>query len=179
MADNQDEGYLYCLYNKCFNEYGDNVYKLGRTKNLKQRLNHYTTGYIDASIYVHISNRKFKNSKKAESILFFILRNYRVRQRREFFNTTEEKIIYTMDRLSSLLDETLDRIYKKIILRICPMSILEDIDDEEEDKWYKKSIEFYSTYDEFFEKYKFKPKNAKLYKNLIKDEDCKLQILTS
>ncbi len=59
------------------------------------------------------------------------------------------------------------------------MSILEDIDEEDENNWYNKSMEFYSTYDEFFEEYKFKPKNAKLYKNLIRDEDCKLQILMS
>ena len=62
------QGWIYCLYNPCFKSYGSSVYKLGRTKNLKQRLNQYTTSYVDPSHFICISQRSFEDSRKAESI---------------------------------------------------------------------------------------------------------------
>ena len=172
------KGWLYCLYNECFSSYGSTVYKLGRTKNLKQRLQHYRTGYIKPSHFIHISSRHFRDSRKAESILFFILRSYRVTKKREFFNIHDETIRYSIDRLSSLTDDMIDRIYRQILCRVCPDNILDNImDTDDEPKWFSDSIKYTTDLEAFFEKYRFKPKNPKVYKNLKSIEEYTFSLL--
>ena len=82
-------GYIYCIYNESFKSYGENTFKLGRTGNLNNRLNNYTTYYISPCKFLFTSldcERKFKDCIKAERILFYILRKYRVSNKREFFS---------------------------------------------------------------------------------------------
>ena len=45
-------GYLYCLYNPAFKSFGENVYKLGRSGNLDNRLASYTTYYVEPSQFI-------------------------------------------------------------------------------------------------------------------------------
>ena len=70
-------GKLYCLYNKVFDYYGQNVYKIGMAKNVENRLNGYTTSYIDKSVILHKSNI-LKNVSLAEKILFDKLYSFRI-----------------------------------------------------------------------------------------------------
>jgi hypothetical protein len=77
-------GYIYCLYNPMFNYYGNNVYKLGQTANIKTRLNSYVTSYIDKPEYLLVS-KLLINKKLAEDLLFVELDNYRICSNREFF----------------------------------------------------------------------------------------------
>ena len=37
--DNQiKEGYLYCIHNKCYKIYGENIYKIGKAQNITKRV---------------------------------------------------------------------------------------------------------------------------------------------
>lgn len=89
------DGYLYCFYNEMFQFYGDNIYKLGCSTDCDKRKKQYITSYIDAPMFKHISN-KLKYCVLAESMLFAELKEYRVKQNREFFNCDLDKIIRTI-----------------------------------------------------------------------------------
>ena len=167
---NNDRGWLYCLYNRCFVAYGNHVFKLGRTNCLKQRMRSYVTTYVDPSHFVCISQREFRNSRKAEAVLFYVLRRYRIREQREFFNVCVEQISHVMDRISCLSDDTIDDIYIDILRKCCPTEIIDkvlnhQIDLDEEEKWFYKSSSYLNWLDEYFEKYRFKPTNPEFYKN--------------
>jgi hypothetical protein len=157
-------GWLYCLYNSCFTSYGEHVYKLGRAKDLRQRLHGYTTSYIQPSHFVCVSGRSFQDSRKAESILFYILRTHRISDRREFFNVSSTQVRYVIDRLSALSDELIDEMYLQILRKVCPSDILERIiDTEEEVNWYTKALDYRHWLDDFFNKFRFRPKHPELY----------------
>jgi len=141
-------GYLYCLYNKCFDVYGESVYKLGFTKDLVSRMRGYRTCYVTPSVYLHTS-REFGNSRQAESILFHLLRSRRVIKNREFFKVDIEKIKVMIDKMSALSDEYLACIYKKVENNVCP----DDILDLEEDILTRPD----------FDMFKFKPTNPDSY----------------
>ena len=61
-------GYIYVLSNPIYNYYGKNVYKIGETSDLTNRLKQYTTPYIDACEYVYKSI-ELSDSKLAETII--------------------------------------------------------------------------------------------------------------
>ncbi len=108
------EGYLYILHNDVYKQYGCNVYKLGRTVNLKNRMGNYTTPFINKSEYLYVSTL-FKDCIKAERILFYLLRKYRIRQQREFFDLPLENIIETIKRLNEFKEITIDKNYTAIV----------------------------------------------------------------
>jgi hypothetical protein len=84
MNKENNQGFIYCLHNPTFKYYGDNVYKLGKTNNLKSRLAAYTTGYVEKSEYILYSS--ILNDKDlGEKLLFKELDEYRINNNREFF----------------------------------------------------------------------------------------------
>ena len=85
-------GYLYVLWNPVYDNYGQNVYKLGKTVNLPKRKGNYITPYIDESIYKYTSPY-FDDMDSAEKILFALLHKYRIKNKREFFQCDLEIII--------------------------------------------------------------------------------------
>ncbi|AYV82086.1 MAG: hypothetical protein Homavirus6_7 [Homavirus sp.] len=89
--DNGKKGILYCLYNKFYDFVGENVYKLGYTKNLKKRLSSYTTCYLE-NMVVKASTTILQNAFFAETILFHILDKYRIKKNREFFKCPLDEI---------------------------------------------------------------------------------------
>ncbi len=170
-----DAGYLYILFNSIFKKYGEDIYKLGRTNNLNNRLKNYTTSFIDASSYLYTS-RVFHSSIKAERILFFILRKQRIRDKREFFNIQLENAISTIKRIEECTEIQIDRIYNRIIKKICPYDILDKLEDED----YYKQLDFdYSNITAFLEKFRFRPSNPSKYKfyNYIPPEDLEFNTL--
>lgn len=146
------EGYLYIVHNPIFLK---DVYKLGRTNNLKTRLRSYVTGYIEPSKYVY-TTKLFKDCIKAERILFFLLRKYRIREQREFFKLNIDIIINTIKTLENFSDKNFNLIYSKINSKICPDNILELINDED----YFKLLDFdYTKYNDLLEKFRYNPNN--------------------
>ena len=131
------------------------MYKLGRTNNLKTRLRSYVTGYIEPSKYLY-TTKMFKDCVKAERILFFLLRKYRIREQREFFELNIDRIINTIKTLENLSDKNFNLIYSKINSKICPDNILELINDED----YFKLLDFdYTKYNDLLEKFRYNPNN--------------------
>lgn len=93
-----NKGFIYCLYNPTFKTYGDNVYKLGKTKNLSNRMYAYTTSYVDKSEYI-LTSVELDNRNTAEKLLFKELEKYRVSINREFFNCDIKIIKETFEKV--------------------------------------------------------------------------------
>jgi len=85
MNSKNNKGFIYCLYNPTFKSYGNNVYKLGKTINLTNRMSAYTTSYVDKSEY-KITSSELNDRNIAENMLFKELELYRINMNREFFN---------------------------------------------------------------------------------------------
>lgn len=165
-------GYIYCVWNEMYNQIGPNVVKLGETKNLKKRLQGYRTQYVQPSEYLCFSHRKFKNSKKAEHLLFYILRRYRIRKQREFFDAPPKLIRDIIEQLSDCSDEMIDKCYEHVCRKICPMSpeeCQEHISNPDTD-WFITQLEIdlkNKSISEFLEQFRFRPKNPDMYPDYI------------
>jgi len=129
-------GYLYCIYNKMYDVYGTNIYKLGNMKN-KNRMNSYVTPYIDPIEIKFISN-KILDKSIGEKILFNILKEFRFRPNREFFQCDLSIIKKAFDEVESiLLKEPLDKL-QELYNPMCKeqiinnmISIIDDVYDSE------------------------------------------------
>ncbi len=91
----KDSGYIYVLHNKTYNYHGENIYKIGCSKKPSVRLLDYSTSYVEQSTLEYISTR-FDNKLKAEKHLFGLLKNYRLKSNREFFQLPLDEIIKTI-----------------------------------------------------------------------------------
>lgn len=98
-TNHAETGVLYCLWNPVYAHYGNNVYKLGCTGNLKKRLGQYTTVYVDPTEVKHESI-KIHNHNIAEKILFHYLMDCRVAKNREFFRVDLQKVKDTIDKVA-------------------------------------------------------------------------------
>jgi hypothetical protein len=78
-------GYLYCMFNPMYKYYGENVKKCGNTINIDKRKNQYTTSYLEESEYL-LTSEQFFDKTFAETLLFYYLNDYRMRNTREFFD---------------------------------------------------------------------------------------------
>ena len=153
----ENKGYLYCMWNKMFLTYGDDVFKLGRTSCLQSRLNNYVTSYVEPCEYKYSSNRVFENSIYAERVMFFLLRRFRIKKNREFFKVSLDMVIDTIKKLEAMSDEKIEKMYKKIIQDFCSDRIMENI---ENDYHY---LDCMVSPDAFFSQFMFRPKNPEMY----------------
>lgn len=151
-------GQLYCLYNKMYESYGNDVYKLGHSSNPSKRILGYMTSYIDDSEFKYVTPRKFQNSLQAERILFFLLRRHRIKKNREFFRCNLDCIIDTIKRIESMPDEKIERIYKIILNDFCSDRVFENIEDSSH------FLDCMASPDLFFEQFRFRPKNPEMYR---------------
>ena len=156
VKKDQHKGFLYCMWNKMFSSYGQDVYKLGRTSCLEARLNNYTTSYIEPCEYKYTTNRVFQNSIYAERVMFFLLRRFRIKKNREFFKVDLDTVIDTMRKLETMSDEKIEKIYKKILQDFCSDRIMENIDN---DAHY---LDCMVSPDAFFSQFMFRPKNPEM-----------------
>lgn len=151
-------GYLYILHNECYKYYGKEFFKLGRTKDPKQRMNGYRTPFVDKSKFLYISTTNFEDSIAAEHILFSILKSYRIHPKREFFNCSLQLAIDTIQTLESLPSDEMSVIYNKLKNTAFTNYYIK--------KYFSKLPleEFqYSETDDFFQQFMFKPKNPNMY----------------
>ncbi len=167
-------GYLYCLYNPVFKSFGENVYKLGRSGNLNNRLASYTTYYVEPSQFIVTSetyDRKFKDCIKAERVLFYILRKYRVSNKREFFMCDIELIKETFERMCKFSNKMIDAMYKGVMGKIVPVDIIERIERDNQQITDKEWFQFEKGNMEsilaYLEQFRFRPKNKDMYPGYI------------
>ncbi len=93
---NNTMGFLYCIYNDFYILEGEDVYKLGCTKNMIQRSVSYTTCYSRPIVIKHLSS-KVDYYDIAESILFEKLSKCRLYPRREFFQCKLDVVIQNIN----------------------------------------------------------------------------------
>lgn len=88
---NDCEGYLYCISNSIHSVYSTDIYKLGNTINMIDRIRSYNISYFE-KINIHLLLEvPFKFM--FETMLFIKLNEYRVKRKKEFF--TNYKTIET------------------------------------------------------------------------------------
>lgn len=97
-TENNDEGYLYCMWNPIFEFYGDNTYKLGCAKDVDKRIASYSTSYPDPC-QEKLRSVKVHNYRIAERLLFHYLSKNRMRSNREFFQASLREIQTTIFRV--------------------------------------------------------------------------------
>ena len=96
-------GYIYCIYNELFMFYGENVYKLGCTKDITGRLSSYCTSYIKKCELIKGSN-EMKHYKIAVKLLFKLLSEYRIVSNSEFFKCDPEIIKSKIDEVEKIIN---------------------------------------------------------------------------
>lgn len=162
-----EEGYVYVLYNPIYNTYGE-IYKIGQTKDLNNRLNHYSTSYPEESEMKYSIIHKYY--KEIEKIVHFNLKEYRMNNNREFFKCKLETIIecidkvknYTLDEISSIINKPM-----KDILRGYDNQILEgsiDLSKENIIKVYNDSLTYI--------KDNFRRNGVKIFVKIFIDKIC-------
>lgn len=97
-------GYIYIFYNEAFEK---DSYKIGCTKNVKNRLGTFRTSYLKPCEVKFIS-KKVNNYKKFEQKCFDALKNYRMASNREFFKGDLNVFINIIESLYEL--DTLEQI---------------------------------------------------------------------
>jgi hypothetical protein len=97
-----NNGYIYIFSNELFD---DDVYKIGKSKNVYKRLNSYTTSYIEPLKIEYISDI-CKHYTAVEHEVHLRLKRYRIKSNREFFKikleTAIEIIMNTINELDKL-----------------------------------------------------------------------------
>jgi hypothetical protein len=152
-------GFIYCIHNDIYSQYGDNVYKLGRTINLKARNSTYNTGFLKNSKYILVS-REFHNCIKAERILFFILRKYRIKEKKEFFKLHIDIIKSTFDRINNFSNDFIDLLYSHLLNKFCKDDIIDRLENgcQDEDQDFENFLlNDHNDIVNFFEKFRYKP----------------------
>ena len=146
-------GYLYILKNPSFEEH---VYKLGLTKNPKQRLRSYVTCYVDKSDYMYVSCL-FHDCSKAEQTLFYLLRAYRMRDKREFFKLPLEDIKQQIQKLEKLSMDELNDLHRECLHPYENYQYREDREDREDDDDPFTSFTNFLPVTDFLNSFKFNP----------------------
>lgn len=116
------------------------MYKLGKTKNIEKRLLCNATYAVTDTIIKHTSS-SLTNRHMAEDILFEILKEYRMRLKREFFKCEFSKIKETIDHVELIFSSKeniiyYDNIVNKIIYEV--YNTIKDLTDLKV-KLYEKS----------------------------------------
>lgn len=93
---NQKEGYIYVLSNEMYKQYGNNVYKIGRSVDAERRTSSYCTYYIDSCV-VNYTSDKVSNHVLIERLVHDKLDAYRIKKNREFFKCELPFIIDTIN----------------------------------------------------------------------------------
>jgi hypothetical protein len=169
-------GVLYVLHHPSFVAYQSEdtpeVYKLGLTTDVKQRLKGYTTAFLGKASFKYIS-QPFVNYREAEKVMFYLLQSARLSKDREFFGVSLQRVIALIDMLHSLHPDTFDRLYSMICKQMIP-SCLRNADEKDVIAYITElpAVQFIHNipYDEFLERYRFRPRKPYMYPNYVPPE---------
>jgi hypothetical protein len=99
-------GHIYILKNDVYNYYGDNVYKIGKALNVKNRLGDYSTFYVDKCKVLYESDPVI-DYNLCESIIFRIIDDKRVIKNREFFKGDIHEFKIIIDKVVGAINNKL------------------------------------------------------------------------
>lgn len=128
------EGYVYCMCNEIFNFYGDDVYKLGNTINVKKRLLNYITSYLNPSKIIILS-KKLTDKYLGEQMLFDFLKEHRIKENKEFFKCKIEKIREMIHKVEKIMEtENMEELRNKYInskinKKLCKNDLIKKIEN--------------------------------------------------
>ena len=138
------EGYIYVLWNQGFESFGKDVFKIGRAKDVKKRLEGYTTSF-PTQCEIKFQSEKLKDCYIVEKIIQLKLDGCRINKSREFFKMDIESIknviIETVNNLqcinncintNSIYDLNIDTIPMEVEC-VDEKECKEDIEDEVEE----------------------------------------------
>jgi hypothetical protein len=91
-------GSIYCFKNEIFNYYGKDLYKCGTAKNPDIRMKQFITSFPSKS-EIKLKSPVFFDKFFAETLLFYLLNNYRFKSDREFINCDLNIITETFDNI--------------------------------------------------------------------------------
>ena len=91
-----EKQYVYVLHNPMFAHYGPNVYKIGYSTNLDERVKSFGTGYVEDSVIIYY---KEVASQTCETKLHKMMNNYRMKSNREFFDCPLSLVKEFMEKL--------------------------------------------------------------------------------
>ena len=100
-TDKSIDGYIYIVYNEVYQHYGDNVFKLGKSKDVIARLKGYITSYVKP-VELKFVSKLCKDCARAEKTIFTRLDNYRIVNNREFFKIDKD---FAIDIIEQVIDE--------------------------------------------------------------------------
>ena len=111
-------GYLYCLFNEMYKYYGENVKKCGNSENPEKRALDYTTAYIEPCKIIK-NSEKYVDKCFAETLLFYYLKEYRIKNNREFFSCGDEIINKAFEQVDTFfkLYHTKEKIINHLLIR--------------------------------------------------------------
>ena len=95
-----DKGYIYIIHNEMYKLYGNDVYKIGKTNDIHNRINAYTTSYIKPVEIICLSEECI-NYTLAEKYIFYELREFRLVPNREFFKVPRQTLIEVLESVVS------------------------------------------------------------------------------
>lgn len=109
-------GWLYCLSNELYNFYGEDVFKIEKSKDVNKSLRNYTSYYIEPCIVMF--KIIVRNMDLAERILFYKLEQYRINPQKEFFkcniNIIKNEMIEVAKFIENNSDEEIIKTYVKL-----------------------------------------------------------------
>lgn len=158
---NKRPGYLYVLYHPTYEQYGANVYKLGWTKDITQRMRNYRTGYLQEPEYKYTSTR-IQDGFAAERLLFYLLRNERCDKRREFFQASLEHVQRLIQIIELLQPEELHCMYQQVCMNLVVSSTYKKFQTPEEaqaevDTWSEIEYTNHLPINEFLQQFRYQP----------------------
>jgi hypothetical protein len=104
---------------------GKNVYKIGKAKNVENRMKGYVTAYAEQCVVV--VEAIFDNVAKAEKMVFDQLIMYRMKTNREFFKADIDLIKSRIEVVKLILDTDLNYVYNSI--KMANLGEDEDVDE--------------------------------------------------
>ncbi len=179
------------MYHDSYKHYGNDIYKIGWTTDIKRRIKDYTTSYLTEPKFLYTSTQ-FEYGYKAERILFYLLRRNRIKNNREFFHISLDRAISIIKKLEIIqINQDFNKLYDKMCLSLCPKELVEQLSDPTKvvtyiDKLSDDDFQNMSKLDdvmEFIEQFRFKPTNPKIYEkmglHITYPEESDIQCLSS
>lgn len=112
MDSLREIGSIYCLYNEMYNYYGNNVYKIGKSGNIKNRLKTYNSGNAnDIKILFKV---KVKDMHAVERCVKDGLKEVKYRKYKEIYNIDLDIIKRVMIKCADFFDGLKDEVKNEI-----------------------------------------------------------------
>ena len=110
-------GYVYVIYNEVFSYYGENVFKIGKTRDIAQRASGYVTSYLKP-VEVKFLSGLCENYHLAEKLVFEKIADHRMAENREFFQINIDEAVSFIEEAIAEVNEDAEVAEREYLERI-------------------------------------------------------------